>query len=240
MKSKEILKQCITVLFLSCLFCSTVSCTTKDNQKNTDFEEDSKLKILSFSPQEELPSAVKYPSIQIQFSEPIVAIEKLGIPTDKSEIMTINPPLNGTFRWYGTSILSFECSDSLIPQKEYTVTINKSLKSINGNKLSGQNVFKFYTEELKINSIIPGISGIEQNQIFPYDEIPTEYANEIAIYFSNNVNPKVIKSFLYFENEATKNKLNYSIIEANNNYLLAFRSFDQGVNWIGNLQSYWS
>ena len=39
MKSKEFLKQCITVLFLSCLFCSTVSCTTKDNQKNTDFEE---------------------------------------------------------------------------------------------------------------------------------------------------------------------------------------------------------
>ena len=217
MKSKEFLKQCITVLFLSCLFCSTVSCTTKDNQKNTDFEEDSKLKILSFSPQEELPTAVKYPSIQVQFSEPIVAIEKLGIPTDKSEIMTINPPLNGTFRWYGTSLLSFECSDSLIPQKEYTVTINKSLKSINGNKLSGKNVFKFYTEELKINSIIPGISGIEQNQIFPYDEIPTEYANEIAIYFSNNVNPKVIKSFLYFENDATKNKLDYSIIEANNN-----------------------
>lgn len=29
-------------------------------------------------------------------------------------------------------------------------------------------------------------------------------------------------------------------IEINNNYLLAFRSFDKGVNWIGNLQCNWS
>ena len=82
---------------------------------------DGSFKILSFTPEEELPSSVKYPSIQVQFNSPVVPLEKLGEPTDKSDIVTINPPLKGVFRWYGTSLLAFDASDAVIPQKKYTV-----------------------------------------------------------------------------------------------------------------------
>ena len=216
---KHILKQIILLSTFFYFVCSSISCNVKKSVSSDTINENDSLQIISVTPQDELPSSIKYPSIQVQFSQPIVPLEKLGIPTDKSDIMTITPHLNGTFRWYGTSVLSFECSDSLIPQKEYTISINQNTKSITGKILTGENKFKFYTEKLKLTSIIPGISGIEQNKVFPNDEIPTEYANEIALYFSNKINPKVIKNFLYFENAKSKTKLQYSIKEATNNML---------------------
>ena len=42
----------------------------------------------------------------MQFSEPVVPLSKLGEPSDKSDIISIEPALNGVFRWYGTSLLS--------------------------------------------------------------------------------------------------------------------------------------
>lgn len=68
---------------------------------------------------------------------------------------------------------------------------------------------------------------------------------------AGNVPGKIITFELYIPASATVGTITWPgsvkwlsgevpSIEANNNYLLAFRSFDQGVNWIGNLQSYWS
>ena len=73
--------------------------------------------VIDLLPGEELPSNVKYPSIQIQFSEPVIALQKLGDPSDKSPYVTIEPEIKGVFRWYGTSLLSVEASDPIIPQK---------------------------------------------------------------------------------------------------------------------------
>ena len=80
--------------------------------------------VASVSPNEEVPSSVSFPSVQIQFSKPVVALAKLGEPITSSDVVTITPKLNGVFRWYGTSLLSFDTSDALIPQKEYIVTVN--------------------------------------------------------------------------------------------------------------------
>ncbi|MBQ9539113.1 MAG: hypothetical protein IJU95_07565, partial [Treponema sp.] len=64
--------------------------------------------VISMTPTGELPSQVKYPSIQVQFSEPVVALMALGKQSSTSEYLTIEPKLNGVFRWKGTSILSFD------------------------------------------------------------------------------------------------------------------------------------
>lgn len=68
---------------------------------------------------------------------------------------------------------------------------------------------------------------------------------------AGNVPGKIITFELYIPASATVGTITWPesvkwlggevpLIEADSNYLLAFRSFDQGVNWIGNIQCYWS
>ncbi len=148
-------------------------------------------------PNEEVPSTVKFPSIQIQFSQPVVALEKLGEPITKTDVVKISPDLKGVFRWYGTSLLSFDCSDDLIPQKEYFITVNPDLVSIKNEALSGPNVFSFHTEELKLSSITSGYTISKEKKLYlnPSDISP-EYAKDIAVTFSNKVNPSVVSEYL--------------------------------------------
>ena len=151
MKGKfNVAKKMLAVLFITALI---MSCNKK-NKTTTNTNELDKFYVLSYEPSGTLPNEIKKPSIYVQFSEPVVPLSKLGEPSDKSDIMSIEPALNGVFRWYGTSLLSFECTDEVIPQMEYIVKINSSAKSINGNMLTGMNSFSFKTEELKINKIL--------------------------------------------------------------------------------------
>lgn len=160
---------------------------------------DGSFKILSFTPEEELPSSVKYPSIQVQFNSPVVPLEKLGEPTDKSDIVTINPPLKGVFRWYGTSLLAFDASDAVIPQKKYTVTINPSLKNTAGKTISGKLEYTFHTEPLYIKSIIPGYSSVLDGNYVDDNNLDMKLATDVAVFFNTPVNDKYITKFLRVE-----------------------------------------
>ena len=156
-------------------------------------------------PQGELSSEAVFPSIQIQFSEPVVALKKLGQPSNTSDAVTITPTVNGVFRWYGTSLLSFDCSDKLIPQKEYTIRINKNLTSINGNEISGQLEYTFRTQELALRSIQPGYTEQKQaNRYLDAQDILPEYAKDIAVTFGNKVKGEVVSKYLSVVEEKTK------------------------------------
>lgn len=149
--------------------------------------------VKSVMPDGEISSSVVHPSIQVLFSEPVVALSKLGEPMPECENVTITPKLDGVFRWYGTSLLSFDCADKLIPQKEYTVEINPAARSVGGTPLCGAVSFSFRTEELRITGIEPGFSA-EKNPVpyFSAGDVPPEFAREIAVTFSNSVNHKVV------------------------------------------------
>lgn len=160
---------------------------------------------VSVTPSGELSSAVRHPSIQVVFSEPVVPLKKLGEPILKSEHVQITPKLEGVFRWYGTSVLSFDCADDLIPQKIYTVKINPNIVSVNGDAFSGQTEFTFFTEEIRMQSVVPGyVEQKKKNVFFNSDDIPAEYAKTVAVVFSNAVNAKVISS--HIEVRDSKNK----------------------------------
>ena len=153
--------------------------------------------VESVSPNEEVPSSVSFPSIQVQFSKPVVALQKLGEPITKSDVVSITPKLNGVFRWYGTSLLSFDCSDALIPQKEYAITVNPDLKSADGTAISGPVCYTFHTEELKLKSVVPGyIEQKEKKMAVNPNDIPVEYAQNIALTFSNKVNAAVVTKYI--------------------------------------------
>lgn len=152
----------MAILFVSgaFLFASKSKIPQEENLAQTQIS--TPFYAVSVTPYGELSSTVRHPSIQIVFSKPVVALKKLGVPILKSEHVQITPKLEGVFRWYGTSVLSFDCADDLIPQKIYTVKINPQIVSVNGDKFSGQNEFNFFTEEIRMQSVVPGY--LEQNK----------------------------------------------------------------------------
>ncbi len=152
--------------------------------------------VVDFSPNGTLGNNINYPSVQIQFSEPVIALQKLGEPSDKSPYVTITPPLNGVFRWYGTSLLSFESSDKVIPQKIYTVKVAPDLTSISGKVISGQTEFTFHTPELRITDIIPGYGAIQNGEYIDKNSVPPSASKDIGISFNAPVNLNVLKNEL--------------------------------------------
>ena len=137
------------------------SCS-KDNSVSAA-EDAASFSVVSFAPDGVIPKNVKYPSIQVVFSEPIVSLEKLGEPIEECDVFEIEPKINGVYRWYGTSVLSFECSDKIIPQKTYRVRVNKNLKSVKGGVISGNTDFSFSSWPLEFERILPCYEAIEKN-----------------------------------------------------------------------------
>lgn len=120
------------------------------------------------------------PSFYVVFSQPVHKLSALEEPSAKSEIMTISPEIKGVFRWYGTKHLAFEASESAEPAQEYTITINKKLKSLKGKSLVNETSFKTQADEIKISNLYGGFykngeyynyySNYTTGTIPPYDK----------------------------------------------------------------------
>ena len=170
----------------------------------TVVESNESLIITDFGPQDELPSELEYPSVWVLFSQPVIPLAKLGLASDTSQILNIDPPLKGVYRWYGTKLLSFEASEQGLPQHIYNINISDQLMSLGGKQLSGRNSFSFHTEYLSMLSIVPGRGGV-----FPENEVPVSEASKITINFNYPVNLEVISKYLTVSSEG-KN-YNFSI-----------------------------
>ena len=213
---------CSAMAFMAAaLFGSCSTMGTDGSNEVTDTPRDTSFYVESVFPQGELSSSVSFPSIQIQFSEPVVALKKLGEPSSTSDVVTISPSVNGVFRWYGTSLLSFDCSDALIPQKEYTITINKNARSITGTPVSGDLVYTFRTEELALRSIEPGYTARKEKKIYlNSQDILPEYAKDIAVSFGNKVNGKVVSKYILVSDEKSKKDYPFTFEQIDDKTLL--------------------
>ena len=187
----NILWTCLCILLLGGL---VLSCKS-DEVVERPVDENG-LFVMDFQPAGELPAAVKYPAIYVQFSKPVVPVAKLGEPSDKSDLMKIEPPLKGVFRWYGTSLLSFDAEEAVIPQREYKVTLSHDITSVDGSPISGQLVYTFRTEPLKLESITPGYKASLDGLWLNRNDLPVEAARSVALYFSYPVETKEIAKHL--------------------------------------------
>ena len=196
-------------------------------------EDAASFSVVSFAPDGVIPKNVKYPSIQVVFSEPIVSLEKLGEPIENCDVFEIEPKINGVYRWYGTSVLSFECSDKIIPQKTYRVRVNKNLKSVKGGVISGNTDFSFSSWPLEFERILPCYEAIEKNIYIDSSEMPAKYARKIALYFSAPVNKSEIKKYIRVDAiDKSKNKttLDFDITDAKDNVVkIDVPSLNDGV-----------
>ncbi|MFO7924576.1 MAG: DUF3108 domain-containing protein, partial [Bacteroidales bacterium] len=107
---------------------------------------------------------------------------KVGAPADSSNAVRVDPPAEGVFRWYGTRMVSFDVTEKLLPQREYSVTVNRELTSLNGKKLTGNNTFTFRTEYLSVRDFFTGATErVSDLEDVPLNTIPFSVliANEL-------------------------------------------------------------
>jgi len=188
---------------------TTVNYFDKSKVDTADFEimeDDTPFEIVDYGPVDQLPAHMKKPTIYVVFSQAVVPLSKLGAPMISSSIMSIEPKVNGVYRWYGTKLLNFEPTEEVLPQRNYKVIINKSIKSLGGKNLDGINEFTFHSEYLNIASVLP--SG---------DDIPLSDAKKIRLEFTYSVNLDTIKKYIKVESR-------------NNNYSFQISRFNPEKN----------
>jgi uncharacterized protein YfaS (alpha-2-macroglobulin family) len=147
-------------------------------------ESDDPFTIVDAGPRDELPAEIRRPAIYVVFSQPVIPLAQLGEPIrDGSAFMTIDPPLAGVFRWYGSRLLSFESDAGVIPQRRYRVTLSDRLTSLGGKPLTGERSFTFETERLSVLSWRLGPKDVYVNR----NDASPEDARVITITFSSPV-----------------------------------------------------
>ena len=112
--------------------------------------------VADWGPQGKIPSQAENPSFYVVFSQPVHALSALEEPSDKSDVLTIDPALKGTFRWYGTKHLAFEAEEPADPAIEYEIKVNPETKSLGGSKIKGQTTFRTKAEQINITRLYGG------------------------------------------------------------------------------------
>ncbi|MDR0501971.1 MAG: alpha-2-macroglobulin [Treponema sp.] len=155
------------------------------------------LTVIDWGPRGEYSSAVQRPSIYVVFSQPMIALAALGEQSASSPLVTINPSIKGTFRWYGTSFLSFEGEEPCKSQQTYTITVASNARSLGGNAIHGDTVFSFVTETLSIDNIIPGEEYTEKTLWhFDNNNVPPQAAKTIAMVFNYPAQAAEVNQYL--------------------------------------------
>ncbi|MDR0759902.1 MAG: alpha-2-macroglobulin [Treponema sp.] len=161
-------------------------------------ENDEPFTLVDYGPQGELPSEVTKPAIYMVFSQPVVPLAKLGESLRWEEgapdpgLFTVDPPLPGVFRWYGTRLLAFEPDAASLPQRRYTVRASERLRSLGGKSLEGERSFSFETERL---SALYWQIG-EGEYPAPAWDAPPDEAKKLLFIFSYPVNLDEIRRWI--------------------------------------------
>ena len=155
------------------------------------------LTVIDWGPRGDFSSTIQRPSIHVIFSQPMIPLASLGEQTSTSPFVSINPPLKGAFRWYGTSFLSFEGDEPCQSQQTYTITVAANAASLSGNRITGDRVFTFQTETLSIRSVTPGEEFRERTGMrFDNNNVPPEAAGKIGLLFNYPVQAADISQYI--------------------------------------------
>ena len=172
---------------------------TAEDRRETDtenaaplLESDGPLRIIDYGPVEELPSEVHYPEVYVLFSQPMVPLAKLGEPMRDSSVFSIDPPLEGVYRWRGSRLLVFQAEEKIISQRLYRVAVSSSLSSLGGKTLEHPLSFGFRTEYLDLINFYAGKGNADYSQ----SDVPLEDAKEIHCTFNYPVDPEVLGKYI--------------------------------------------
>ncbi|MCL1959422.1 MAG: alpha-2-macroglobulin [Spirochaetes bacterium] len=167
------------------------------------------LTVIDWGPRGDYSSAIQRPSVYVVFSQPMIPLASLGEQSQTSTVVSISPSIKGSFRWYGTSFLSFEGEEPCQAQQVYTITVANNAASIYGNRISGERTFSFYTETLKIKNVTPGEEFRKNtNMHFDNNNVPPQAAKQIGLEFNYPVQAADISQYLQITAGGTQKRYN--------------------------------
>ncbi|MDR0998555.1 MAG: hypothetical protein LBL70_05760, partial [Treponema sp.] len=154
------------------------------------------LTVIDWGPRGEFSASVQRPSLYVIFSQPMIPLASLGT-AGPSSLLSIEPPIRGKFRWYGTNFLSFEGDEPCQSQQVYTLRVNPEAASLYGTKISGETSFSFTTEALSLREIIKGEDFVKSTGFrFSDREVPPQAAKELTLVFNYPVAAEDIGQYL--------------------------------------------
>ena len=127
----------------------------KKSKKDEDYS-DRPFEVEDWGPQGTVVSELEKPSFYVIFSQPVHALAALPAPSSTSDVVSIEPALKGTFHWYGTQNITFEADEAADPSVNYSIKVKPGLKSIYGDKITGDIVFTTQAEAVKIKNLNGG------------------------------------------------------------------------------------
>ena len=125
------------------------------SQKEEDYS-DRPLTVEDWGPKTSVVSEAQNPSFYVIFSVPVRSLTSLDTAESAAAIMSVEPPLKGSYHWYGTQHISFEAEEAADPSTVYTITVKPELTSIYGDKITGETTFKTKAEPVEIQNIYGG------------------------------------------------------------------------------------
>ena len=109
------------------------------------------LRIINAGPVGETATLAEANEIRVVFSEPMVVLGKIPDPVT-APYFKVAPAVKGKFRWSGTTTLIFTPDKPLPYATQYTVTVDKSAKSIAGKTLDQPYEWTFSTPTIRLRS----------------------------------------------------------------------------------------
>lgn len=135
----------------------------------------SKLEVLRFSPEGEIPLA---PDLSVTFSQPMVAVTSQE-EAAQTVPLQLTPQPEGKWRWLGTKTLMFDTTKRFPMATKFTATIPAGTKSATGATLDKSVSWTFTTPPPKVEQMIPA------NQITRRDVL-------MFVSFDQAVNPAAV------------------------------------------------
>lgn len=156
------------------------------------------LTILDYGPRGEIPAENRRPTIFVMFNQAMVPLAQLGRVMRESEILSIDPPVEGRYTWYGTKTLSFRPDEPLLDSPFYRISVSGSTRSLAKGKLREPFVFDLFGERLKMVNMFPGNDADADVGIY---EVPPSLARELTVEFNQPVDPETVGQYLIVRNK---------------------------------------
>ncbi|MBD3308302.1 hypothetical protein GF339_17830, partial [candidate division KSB3 bacterium] len=152
-KEERIMKHTLSMVLVLLLIVPGVGFASEDPVEE--------LKIISTTPEGNLNSLDDAQAISVTFNYPVVALS--GIDKELREgPLSITPEVSGTYRWMGTSTLSFIPDEPLTYATRYVVRVNAPITSVNGEIMREDVTFSFVTPRPQVERVYPNQN---QNQV---------------------------------------------------------------------------
>lgn len=112
------------------------------------------LAVVTARPQGDIQGIVR-PTIT--FSKPVMSLESIeeAKAHPRPPVARIDPPIDGEWRWLGSSSVEFVPAHQVPYSTSYRVSVLKGLRAIDGSELKSDYLFTFNTPTLKVQSVAP-------------------------------------------------------------------------------------